>query len=414
MQTEILKQLAVSLGLGLLVGFQREWSPNKEAGIRTFALITVFGTVCAQLAGSYGGWVIAAGLIAVAATVLMGQFMGLRTGEDDIGITTEIAALVMYGVGAILVMGQVTVAVIVGGTVAVLLHWKTSLHRFVRRIEKKDISAIMQLILIGLVILPILPNRTYGPYNVLNPHDIWLMVVLIVGISLGSYLAYRFLSARAGMLLSGLFGGLISSTATTVTHSRRTRGSSETVNMSTVIIMVASTMVFGRVAFEVFLVAPSVMPRIILPLLVLMGYMVIISGGFYLFLGRRQKKVRLDENPSQLKTAVVFGLLYAIVILAVTAAKEHLGQTGLYAVSALSGLTDADAITLSTAQLMKAGKVNADTGWRMIMIGALSNVVFKGGIVALLGARRLLKHIAVAFGLTLAGGLAILWLWPGV
>jgi uncharacterized membrane protein (DUF4010 family) len=303
-------------------------------------------------------------------------------------------------------------AIAVGGGVAVLLHWKKPLHGLVERIGEADIRAVFRLVLIALVVLPVMPNRTYGPYDVLNPFEIWLMVVLIVGISLGGYVAARLLGSKVGSVLGGVLGGVISSTATTVGYAQRTRRSPNTSALAAMVIMIASTIVFVRVSVEVAITAPAVLPHILPQFAVMTAFMALISVGAYLMARGDKAPPPEAEDPSEWKTAVVFGALYALVLFAVAAAKEHFGDRGLYLVAALSGLTDMDAITLSTARMMEADRVDTNTGWRMMLVGALCNNVFKAGAVAALGDRRLLKRIVILFGISIVGGAALLWLWP--
>src|SRR5262245_12284759 len=197
MESNVFIQLGVSLLLGLLVGLQRERTESTVAGIRTFALITVFGTICAWLATKHGGWVIAAGLMALAALLVIANLARIKSGDIDPGMTTEIAALLLFGVGACVVIGQMAVAVALGGAIALLLQLKKPLHKFVATIGETDIKAIMQFVLVTLVILPVLPNRTFGPYAVLNPFKIWLFVVLIVGVSLCGYVVFKLVGDKA-------------------------------------------------------------------------------------------------------------------------------------------------------------------------------------------------------------------------
>jgi uncharacterized membrane protein (DUF4010 family) len=268
------------------------------------------------------------------------------------------------------------------------------------------------LVLIALVILPVLPNRSFGPYGVLNPFEIWLTVVLIVGISLGGYIAYKFFGARAGTLLGGILGGMISSTATTVSYARRTRHAPEAVGLAAFVVVVASTIVFARVIFEIAVVAPELLSAIAPPLVVVMLVMGVLALVMYGTRGGEAEQLPMDKDPSQLKAAVVFGLLYAVILFAVAAGQQWLGDRGLYLIAALSGLTDMDAITLSTAQLIKRGELEVDTGWRMILVGSLSNLVFKGAAVAMLGHPRLLLRVSIAFGIVLLCGLLLLRFWP--
>lgn len=437
------QKAGVSLALGLLVGLQRERSASALAGIRTFPLITLFGTVMAFMAlpnaagASIGGWLVAAGALAVAATLALGNVAKLKAGEADPGITTEMAALLMYGVGAYLVVGHTSLAVAVGGAVALLLHWKEPLHDWVRRIGDRDVRAMMQFVLIALVVLPVLPDKEYGPLKVLNPREIWLVVVLIVGISLGGYIAFKFFGAKAGGLLGGILGGVISSTAATVSYARRTKetegeaedGEGEAkdpqstgnpkssgvragAGLAALVILIASTVAFIRVIVEVAIVAPRVVAFIAPPLAAMLLFMAGLSAAIYFRERKTPASLPEPKNPAELKAALIFGLLYAFVLLLVAAAKKYLGDRALYAVAVVSGLTDMDAITLSTAQLVNHNALTPHVGWRLILIASLSNLVFKFGIVATLGTPRLRNRMAVLFGLSIVAGLVVLFIWP--
>lgn len=411
----ILLHFAIALGLGLLVGLQRTWSDHPEAGVRTITLITLLGVACAEIAPEVGGWVVAAGLLAVGAFLLMANASLNRSLENhDLGITSEVAALVMFTVGAALGLGMTVPAVVLGGLVAVLLHWKDPLHDLADRLGRKDFEAVIRLVLIALVILPVLPNRDFGPFQVLNPFEIWFMVVLIVGISTAGYVAFKLFGTRSGAVAAGLLGGLISSTATTVSYARRSAARPARSPAAALVITLASMVVFGRVLVEILVVSPGFFRQTALPLTTMMAFMALISGA--LLLRTRDEEgheLREQEPPSDLRAAIVFGLLYAAVLLAVAFAREHLGTGGLYAVAFISGLTDIDAITLSTAQLMKSDGLDPSMGWRVVMVGALSNLVFKGGVVMALGHRGLRRRIAVVFSVALAGGAALLYFWPG-
>ena len=172
-------QVAIALGLGLLVGLQREHAASRLAGIRTFPLITVFGVISGMLSQSFGGWVLAAALLSLAGLIILGNIVELKSGSTDPGLTTEAALLLMFGVGAYLVIGRAEVAIAVGGGVAVLLQAKVQMHGVSAKLGESDLKALMQFVLLSLVILPILPDRAYGPYSVLNPRQIWLMICLI-------------------------------------------------------------------------------------------------------------------------------------------------------------------------------------------------------------------------------------------
>jgi uncharacterized membrane protein (DUF4010 family) len=402
-------KLAIALGLGLLVGLQREHASSRLAGIRTFPLITLFGVLSGMLSQSFGGWVIAAALLSLGGLIVLGNIIELKDGSMDPGLTTEAALLLMFGVGAYLVIGRMEVAIAIGGGVAVLLQAKVQMHGVAAKLGDSDLKALMQFVLLSLVVLPILPDRTYGPYSVLNPRQLWLMVCLIVGISLAGYVIYKFFGERAGMVLGGVLGGLISSTATTVSYARRTAASLPSVHLAAVVIQIASTVVFARVLLVIGVVSPVLLVAAARPLLIMMTLMALLSLGVWFWGQKEQNRMPVQDNPSELKGALFFGVIFAAVLLAAAAAKERFGQSGLYVVAALSGLTDMDAITLSTAQLVNSDRLLPEVGWKLIVVSALANLVFKAGAIMVLGHRQLLARVGMLYGLALAGGSLLLW-----
>jgi len=413
MDVVALQQLAVSLGLGLLLGLERERQESSIAGIRTFPLISLFGTVCAQIGQGIGdGWIVAAGLIGLAGILIFANVMKVKSGDLDAGMTTEVAVLLLYGVGVLLVVGSMAAAVVVGGAVAVLLHFKKAMHQFVARIGDRDMHAIMQFVVVSLIILPVLPQENYGPFGVWNPFKLWLMVVLIVGISLVGYVAYKLFGARAGALLGAVIGGIISSTATTVSFARRAANQAALAPLAAMVIMIAACLSFTRVLGEIAVVAPGSFPTMAPPLLVMLGICCTIAATLYVFSGHSQSHMPEQKNPAELKSAIIFGLLYAIILLAVAVAENRFGQAGLFVVAVISGLTDMDAITLSTAQMTVSGGLNPVLAWKVIMIASLANFVFKFGIVAFLGSAALKWRVALAFAIAIAGGGGIIWFWP--
>ncbi|MEA3340569.1 MAG: DUF4010 domain-containing protein, partial [Chloroflexota bacterium] len=380
-------------------------------------LITVLGTISAILAAQFGGWIVAAGLLAVVAVLVVTKWIQLKQGDSDHGTTTDMAILLMFTVGALLAIENMTiVAVAVGAGVAVLLQFKPELHGIVRRLGEADLKGIMQFVLITCIILPVLPNETFGPLNVLNPFETWLMVVLIVGMSLGGYITYKFFGQNAGILLGGFLGGAISSTATTVSSARQAQSGQTKPAVAAIVVLIASTVVFIRVLIEVAVVCgrddPAFLRSVAPPIIILMLLTAVPSLILWLRVRREPAVMPKQENPTQLKSAVFFGAMYAFVLFALATTQQYAGDAGLYVVAALSGLTDMDAITLSTARLARDGDpMILDDGWRMIVIASLSNMVFKTGIVAMMADRRLLWKIAMLFSLPMAGGLLLLWLW---
>lgn len=404
--------LLLALGLGLLVGMQRQSAKSKTAGIRTFPLITLTGTICGFLAKEFDGWILAVGLIAIAALLIIANVIRPKEDRDDIGITTEMAAILMYAIGAYLVFGERMIAVVITGVITVLLHFKSTLHGWIGKFGQDDLKAIMQFVLISMIILPVLPNETYDKYDSLNPNNIWLMVVLIVGIGLIGYFIYKFVGNKAGVLLGGILGGLISSTATTVSYSRMSRGSEAISKLAAFVILTASAVSLVRVMIEISVVAPSSFKYFIFPLgaeLLAMIILVII-----LFFRNRKEKAEMptQKNPAELTGALIFALLYGGISFISAFVRDKFGNEALYLVSIVSGLTDLDAITLSTAKMTEQKSIEASLGWRLILVATLANLVFKGGMAIVMGNRQLGKLVGSLFAILIITGILIILFWP--
>lgn len=403
--------LAISLGVGLLVGLQREWIASGVAGIRTFALLSLFGTVVTLLPQPMDAIGFGVGLLAVTALLWISNRAKLDRSEAGPGITTEVAALLVFCLGAVIGAGYTEPAIVVAGVVAVLLHWKAPLHQFVTGLDAAEFRVIIRLVLIALVILPILPNQVYGPYEVLNPFQIWLMVVLIVSISVGAYVAYRLLGVRTGSLLGGLLGGLISSTAATLSYARMARRQPEFGSTAALVIMLATAVVNLRLLVQIAAVNASFLQIAGPPILILLAVMTILSLAMLAFVRPVPIDDELHKNPAQLRTALVVGGLYAIILLAAAATKEHFGEEGMYWVAGVSGLVDLNAITLSAAQLVSDEQIVPAVAWRMIVIATIANLAFKLFIVAIWGSRLTAWILAILFGISAAAAGALLLYW---
>jgi uncharacterized membrane protein (DUF4010 family) len=408
----VLQRVGLAVALGLLVGMQRERARSRIAGVRTFPLITVWGALSALLSLRFGGAVMAASAIALAAIIVIENAFRVRDrGGTSGGITTETAALVMFATGALLVVASPVIAIVISGGLAFLLHQKKTLHLLIRRIGEKDFRAIMQFALISLVILPVLPDRAFGPWDTLNPFRSWLMVVLIVGLGLAGWVAYQWFGSRAGVLLGGILGGLVSSTATTVTFARRARDAKKPSLFAQLVILLASSVAFARVIVEIATVAPGVVREAAPPIAIVLGAMILLSAGLYFFSTDAVVDLPEAENPAALGSALAFGAIYTVVTVASAAAQEWIGPGALYGVAVVSGLADVDAITLSTAGMAERGAIPVALAWRVILVASLANLAFKLGIVATI-APRLAPRIALSFGATGAVALALIALWP--
>jgi uncharacterized membrane protein (DUF4010 family) len=382
-----------SLAIGLLLGLQRERTPSAKAGLRTFALVALFGTasgLIAQAAGS--AWIIAAGLMLVGLMIISAYLHPGDAPEADSGTTTMIAVVLCYGLGVMVWYDQSQLAVSIAIVATALLHFKTELHGFTERLSREEVASILQFAVLSFVVLPLLPDQGYGPYRVLNPYHIWLMVVLVSGVGLAGYLALRMLGAGRSLPLVGVFGGLVSSTATTLVYARQGRVLPAMATSGGVIIAIANLVVLARLAVICSVVAPGTIP-VVLP--VLAGGAVLGAVPLALRLRKRlhQQDVEMPplSNPTQLRVALGFGAIYAAVLVGSAWLSGRAGAEGLYAMALVSGFVDIDAITLSSLSLYNGGKTVAAVVATAIGIAYAANVVLKLGVLLAVGGRGMFK-----------------------
>ncbi|HZW77541.1 MAG TPA: MgtC/SapB family protein [Flavobacteriaceae bacterium] len=407
--------LGISFGLGLLVGLQREKTNHETAGVRTFTLIALLGTMSGFLARAFDNpFIVPVFVIAIAAFMIAAnRIIAAREAYPTAGQTTEVAVLLMFAIGAYLVVGHRVIGVIVGGALAILLYVKEVLHSLIDRLKDKDFAAIMTFVGISLVILPILPNETYGPFDVLNPREIWLMVTLIVGISILGYFVYKWVGQKAGSISNGILGGVISSTATVISYARTAATNVGLSKISAFVIYVSITVSIIRVIVEIAIVVPEKTGQLISPFIVLFLFMCLVCLALYYLLSKEVSQEQMPEpkNPAQFKSAFIFGILYGIILLAVAFAEDKFGDEGLYFISIIGGLAKKDAITLSLAQSIKSGMAT-ELGWRLIMTGTLANFAFKIFLVFIMGNKKLAKWVTATFLISITAGVLLIWLWP--
>jgi uncharacterized membrane protein (DUF4010 family) len=409
---EALQAFATSIGIGLLIGLERERQSDLKAGLRTFALVGMLGCISALLAQiTDSGWILAAGLIAIAAMMIAAHVSDpLDTGDP--GTTSVVALMVCYALGAMVWFGYTSTAVMLAIATTVLLYFKAQLHGISKSLTHVDLLSILQFGVLALVILPILPDRDFGPYQALNPHNIWWMVVLISGVSLAGYAALRLAGAQHGAALIGLFGGFVSSTATTMIFARHAQANVALARTAMVVILLANIVVMVRLGVVSFAVAPEIAG----PLFSVLGGGIALGIAATLW-GWRQlasgEALPMPEvtNPTEIRTAVTFGALYALVLVLSAWLQDVAGNRGLYLLALASGLTDVDAITLSSLRMFSMEKLSAAQTITAIILATLSNLAFKTGLVVVIGgpvlARLALPGLtAIAAGLV--GGLLLI------
>ena len=405
--------LGIALAVGLMIGVERGWHEREAgegrriAGIRTFGLIGLLGGLWALLAQELGELLLGFAYLGLT-IVLIIAYRRSRQDGTDIGITTLIAAMITFALGAFAVRDNATLAAAGAVTTTVLLSLKPTLHRWLRHIAAEELYAALKLLLISVVLLPVLPDRGYGPWGVLNPYHIWWMVVLIAGLSFAGYIAMRAIGTERGILLTGLLGGLTSSTATTLNFARWARR----MRLGQVLAagsLVASATMFPRILVEVAVINPQLLPALVLPL----SLMAVATIAFSLWLWHRHRvRPPSDElplhNPLELKSALQFGLLLSVILVLAEALRAWLGDTGIYLLALVSGIGDVDAITLSMSR-MATVDLSGDVAARAILIAALANTLMKGVLVASIGSREMWRGYLPGLLLALlVGGLFLL------
>jgi uncharacterized membrane protein (DUF4010 family) len=407
---QTLLRIAIAVLVGALIGLQREQAQSRLGGVRTFPLVALLGVFAGFLSGP-SHWLVAAGLMAVAGVAIIASRRGREDVKPHAGITTEVALLATFLIGAYAAKGTLTIVGIAGAAVAVLLQFKPELHGAVDKLGREDMRAIMRFAVVAMIILPLLPNRAFGPMNTLNPRESWLMVVLVIGLSLAGYIAYKFVGKRGGMLAAGLFGGLISSTATAFGYSRLAAKQPKTAPVAGAVVALACAVVFARILTELVIVAPAVFKLGSIPIgLGGVGATLFAGGVFYRSSGDADNGIA-PKNPGGLLDAVAFGAGYAVVGLLMALGHQRLVGSE-WVVAAISGLTDVDAVTLSSARLARGGFLGADIAWRLALVAASTNTAFKAALVSIVSRRTLALRIGLPL-LLLSGALAAIALfWP--
>jgi uncharacterized membrane protein (DUF4010 family) len=393
---------------------QREYAygASKEkglfAGARTFALMGLFGSTAALLSDLFQSYWIFLGLVILLGIMVTVAYFITATERDEIGITSEVAALITILIGGICYFHSVEFAAALGVVTTVLLAVKWEFRQFVRVITREDIFATLQFAVITAIILPVLPNKTFGPspLDVLNPYQVWEMVVFISGINFLGYILIKVVGPKRGIAISGLLGGLASSTATTLSFSQRSKSQTGLEKPFAVAIIAGWVIMFFRVIVEVAVVNSRLLPNI-WPILSIMGGVGLVYALYLYF-----SETAIDEgdlslsNPFELGPAIKFGLIYALVLLISKAAQVYIGDRGLFFTSFIAGLADVDAITLSISDLTRVGGgTSLITGKIAIILAVISNTTSKGVLVFFLGSKSLRKYILPAFLIMISIGL---------
>lgn len=415
-EIETLYFLLVALAIGLMIGVERGWQERDSqegqriAGVRTYGLIGLLGGGFAILAEQFSPIVLALGFIAVAVVIGM-IFLAKQREEGEWGITSLVAALLVFVLGALAASGEALIASSTAVVAVVLLSYKPQLHVLVSRLSVDELRGGIKLLLISVVMLPVLPDQGYGPWDALNPYRIWMMVVVIATISFVGYFAIKIGGTRRGILFTGLFGGLASSTAVTLHLSRLGRHAQEVVPVAASGILIACGTMYIRMLIIIGLLAPAMLGDIWLPIII----MALVTYLPLLIYRRGSTATTLSasstlQNPLEFKTALTFGAILTAVMLLSVALRQAYGDAGLLTLAAVSGIADVDAIVLSLI-----GMAGDDLVPRLFVMGCVMaagvNSLVKGSMCWVIGGRALGLKAAVPLALAGPTGMLLTWIW---
>ena len=417
---QLLERLAVALAIGLLIGLERGWEFRElpegghVAGIRTFGMIALLGALAAQLAGPNYDVFLAALILAVEMPLGI-RYWRLTEVDKDVGITTAIAALVTLSLGAMAGLGHLTSASSTAVVVTILLGVRIELHSMVAHIDREELNATLRLLLITVVMLPALPDRAIGPWHAFNPYQIWWMVVLIATLSYLGYFANKFLGERRGMIVTGLFGGMTSSTAVTLTLSPIARVREDEREVIAAAILAASAIMFPRLLIIAAVLTPELALKVAPPFAVA-TFLTAAAAGWFAWRSREiepgEKTHDLQtRNPLDLWFALKFGLMLTVIMVASRAAQGVLGARGFFTFAAVSGLADAAPITLSVSSMMKQGQTNLDTAAIAVLIAAAVNTLVKPALMTTIAGLRAAIRVWIPLLFAIAGGAITALMW---
>jgi uncharacterized membrane protein (DUF4010 family) len=414
METLIIQNFLIALALGALIGLEREYARYKKrghefAGIRTFPLIALFGALSAYLGELISPLILVVGIILIGALIVLAYFALAERVKQQMGATSEIAGFLTFFLGVMCYYGEIKFSIILAVIITTILYARSFLHHFAKKIKKQEMADTLKFAIIAFVILPLLPNKGYGPLEIFNPYVIWLMVVFISGIGFAGYIMMKWFGEK-GITLAGILGGLVSSTAVTSSFAARSKKEKKIYRALVLGVVLANTIMFVRILIEVFVLNRDLFFYMLLPVSILIA----VCAAFSYILWRKAKdaKGKVDlGSPFTLGPALKFGAFFAVILALVKVADVYLSSKGVYLVSIVSGLADVDAITVSLSQLANT-TLSLETARNGIILAALTNVGVKGGIAYFFGDRKKFGKIIVSlYAVLIVLGLGLLWVF---
>ena len=410
--TEPLAALAAALAVGLVIGLERGWRDRERAaggrvaGWRTFSLMGLFGGVLGACVEAAGAWPLAAGLLGLGLLAWQGYRESVRS-SGSLSATSAVAQMLTFALGALATLGMPVAAVAAAVVVAVLLDLRSTLHRWLLLIQRRELSAVLQMLVLSLVVLPLLPDHAVGPIAMLNPYRLWWAVVLVAGLSMCGHVAMRATGLQRGLLWTGVLGGLASSTAATLALARQQRTQPALLAPAAAGACCACAVMAVRVALLLLVMAPALGLALLWPLLAAGGTLLL----FGLWHWRRRGPTAADPGgdlpPFELSAALGFGIYLALVTVLVDLARERLGETGLVASALLAGLADVDALSISMAQAHDAGHVATPLAALAVGAAVVSNLVAKAVLARTAGGPAFGRAVALGYAGAVAAALPV-------
>ncbi len=383
-------RLAIALAVGLIIGMERGWQSrdtpqgSRTAGVRSFAFVGLFGGLSALASDKLGAIILAVTFLGLVLIVAFSYRISAK-GSQDFGITTELSLLITFILGALTGIGLEGEAVASAVVVAALLGYKQEIHSILNQLERRELIATLQLLIVAAVALPLLPNRNIGPWEALNPRTIGWMVLLIAGISYIGYFAMRIVGSRIGLLATAVIGGLVSSTAVTLAYAKIARKEQDNLALLGAGISLAAGIMAVRLLIEVGIVNPALVPLLIIPvgLLAIVPLVAAVIIAIRTTQNISSAEVKL-KNPVELGAALGFAAVLSVLFVLVRAAQTFLGDTGIYILSAISGIADVDTVSLSLAQATREN-LSLEIAATGILIAAMVNTLFKAILATFIG-----------------------------
>ena len=386
----------VSILLGGLVGIEREFKKQREGiptfgGIRTFMLISLLGTITADVSHLYSHWIIVGSVISLTILLIVAQYM-----KRIVELTSIVSAIITYFVGILCYDGNYQMAAVIAIAVFFILTFKEQMHNFVRHLSIEDLYALLKFTAVTIVIYPLLPSRNIAILENINLREVWSMVVLISTVNFVGYVLTKVIGSKKGILATGIIGGLVSSTAVSATFSPLSRENVSLLSEYSAGIIGASSVMFLRMLVVSSIISLSFSKGLLLPCA-----FAFLLGSVVAYRLSKQREIKGNgvkvENPYELSTALKFGLFYGFILFLSKLSVKSLGSYGLFSIAAISGLADVDAITLSSIRLFQLNEISLTTGIETVLIAATVNTIFKWILTLIMGDRKFFRLSSLGF-----------------